>query len=123
MNEQDSPLDREPFDMAATRPPMTLGLPHTLSVTLLMAGVLFVMLYGTGNFLNDLIGDAVVVGGIAMLWSAAKILLRGDYHGWSNFCAWVRLDARMLDTSTWGGAHISSFPLHSVYSVEAHDVD
>ena len=36
MFEQDEPLEEE-FDMAATRPPMTLGLPHTLLVSLIAA--------------------------------------------------------------------------------------
>ena len=118
MIHQDADLDEEPFDMAATRPPMTMGLPHTLSVTLLFVGVLFVMLYGTGDLTQDLTGDAIAIGVIGMVWSAAKLMLRDDYHGWDNFVAWLRLDARCLDTKQWGGAHLSSFPQGSPFRCE-----
>ena len=121
MPEQDDPLDEEEFDMAATRPPLTMGLPHSLSVSLLAAGVLFFLVYSTGNQVNDLIGDAVALGLIGMAWSAAKVLLRTDYHGWDNFVAWVRLDARCLDTAEWGGARLASFPLRSAYRSGASD--
>jgi type IV secretory pathway VirB3-like protein len=116
--QEQHPLDEEDFDLAATRPPMTMGLPHTLSVTLLTAGMLFLCLFDTGDMVNDLIADAVFCGGLAMVWSTAKILLRTDYHGWDIFLAWCRLDARLLDTTDWGGAHISSFPLQSIYRCE-----
>ena len=119
MFEQDEPLDEEEFDMAATRPPMTLGLPHTLSVSLIAAGLLFFLLYDTGNQINDLVADAIVVGAITMVWSAAKVMLRTDYHGWDNFIAWLRLDVRCLDTREWGGARLASFPLRSPYRSEA----
>ena len=59
------------------------------------------------------------VGLIGMVWSAAKVLLRNDYHGWDNFVAWVRLDARCLDTAEWGGARLASLPLRSSYRAEA----
>lgn len=121
MEQDQQPLDEEAFDMAATRPPLTLGLPHTLSVTLLAAGMLALMVYDTNDIVNDLIFDAVLVGGIAMFWSAAKIMLRSDYHGWDIFVAWARLDARFLDTRDWGGPHLSSFPLHSIYRCEVYD--
>lgn len=123
MTEQDTSLEEELFDMAATRPNLTLGLPHTLSVSLLMGCVLFVMFYSTGNIVNDLIGDAVGIGAIGMLWSFVRVLLRNDYHGWGNFCAYMALDGRFLDTTAWGGAHISSFPLNSIYNAEAHDAE
>lgn len=121
MLEQDVPLDSEPFDMAATRPALTLGLPHTLSASLLFFGLLFLMLYHTGNMVDDTIGDVVGVGADAMVWSAAKVMLRADYHGWGNFIAWVRRDARCLDTAEWGGARLSPFPLRSIYRCEARD--
>jgi len=120
MEQDQQPLDEEAFDLAATRPPLTLGLPHTLAVTLIAAGMLGLMAYDTSDLVNDLIFDAVLIGGIAMVWSAAKITLRSDYHGWDIFVAWVFLDARCLDTKEWGGAHISSFPLHSIYRCEVH---
>lgn len=121
--EDQQPLEEEDFDMAATRPPLTLGLPHTLSVSLLTAGLLVVMLYDTGDFVDDTIADVVMVGAIAMMWSAAKILLRSDYHGWDIFVAWCRLDGRLLDTKEWGGGHISSLPLRSIYRCEARGDD
>ena len=93
MQQDPNPLEEEAFDLAATRP----------------------LLYNTDDFVNDLIFDAVWVGGIAMFWSAAKIMLRNDYHGWDIFVAWLRLDFRCLNTREWGGAHIASFPLHSPY--------
>ena len=105
--------------MAATRPPMTLGLPHTLSVSLLAVGVLFFLAYSTGNQVNDLVADAVAIGVLGMVWSTAKVLLRTDFHGWDNFVAWVRLDARCLDTAEWGGARLASLPLRSSYRSEA----
>ena len=101
--------------MGATRPPMTLGLPHTLSVSLIAAGLLFFLVYNTGNQVNDLIADAVVAGALGMVWTGAKVLLRTDYHGWDNFIAWCRLDARCLDTREWDGARLASFPLRSPY--------
>jgi len=109
--------------MAATRPPLTLGLPHTLSCSLLIAGMLGLMAYDTGDLVNDLIFDAVLIGGVAMIWSAAKIMLRSDYHGWDIFLAWCRLDARCLDTREWGGPHLSSLPLHSIYRCEVRGND
>ena len=121
MFEQDEPLEEEEFDMAATRPPMTLGLPHTLSISLITAALMFFLLYNTGNQLNDAVADLLAVGLIGMIWSAAKILLRTDYHGWDNFIAWVRLDARCLDTAEWGGARLASLPLRSSYRAEAYD--
>jgi type IV secretory pathway VirB3-like protein len=120
MEQDQQPLDEEEFDMAATRPPLTLGLPHTLSVSLIATGMLGLMAYDTGDLVNDTIWDAVLIGGIAMVWSAAKIMLRADYHGWDIFCAWALLDARFLDTREWGGAHLSSLPLHSIYRCEVY---
>ena len=119
MEQNQQPLEEEDFDLAATRPPLTLGLPHKLSVSLLTGGLLILMAYDTGDFVNDTIVDAVMIGAIAMIWSAAKILLRSDYHGWDIFLAWCRLDGRLLDSNEWGGAHISSFPLQSKYRCEA----
>lgn len=120
MFEQDEPLEEEEFDMAATRPPMTLGLPHTLSVSLIAAALMFFLLYNTGNQVNDAVADVLAVGLIGMVWSAAKVLLRTDYHGWDNFIAWLRLDARCLDTAEWGGARLASLPLRSSYRAEAY---
>jgi type IV secretory pathway VirB3-like protein len=120
MEQDQQPLDEEDFDMAATRPPLTLGLPHTLAVTLLGAGMLGLMAYDTGDLVGDLIFDGVLLGAIGMFWSAAKIMLRSDYHGWDIFVAWIKLDARCLDTKEWGGAHLSSLPLHSIYRCEVH---
>ena len=121
MTDQDELLEEEEFDMAATRPPVTLGLPHTLSMTLLAAGILFFLAYSTGNQVNDLIADAVALGVLGMLWSMAKVMLRTDFHGWDNFVAWIRLDARCLDTADWGGARLASLPLRSPYRSEASD--
>ena len=115
------PLDPETFDMAATRPPMTLGLPHTLAVSFLAGGLLFVMLYGRNDLVWDTIVDVVFIGALAMVWSAARIVLRADYHGWDILVAWLRLDARFLDTAESGGARLSAFPLRSVYSCAVHD--
>jgi len=119
--DQDEPLVEAEFDMAATRPPLTLGLPHTLSVSLIAAALLFFLVYNTGNQVNDAIADAVALGIIATVWSAAKVLLRTDYHGWGNFIAWCRLDGRCLDTVEWGGARLASFPLRSSYRAEGSD--
>lgn len=122
MHEQhDEPLEEVEFDIAATRPALLLGLPYTLASTLLFVGMVFLMFYDTGNWIDDLIADAVALGGIAMLWSAAKIMLRTDYHGWDIFVAWLMLDARCLDTREWGGAHLSSFPLRSIYRTGGPD--
>lgn len=110
--------------MAATRPPLTFGLPHTLTAILLLAGVLGLFVVDTGDFKADTIFDVVWVGFIGMIWSAAKIMLRQDYHGWDIFLSWLRLDARLFDTSEWGGSHLASLPLRSVYrcSWRGHDV-
>ena len=120
MLEQDELLDEVEFDMAATRPPLTFGLPHTLSISLIACSLLFFLLYNTGNQVNDAVADALAVGLIGTVWSTAKVLLRTDYHGWDNFVAWVRLDARCLDTAEWGGARLASLPLRSAYRAEAH---
>lgn len=101
--------------MAATRPPLTFGLPHTLAATLLLGGILGLFACDTGSFSTDTIFDVVWIGGDAMIWSAAKIMLRTDYHGWDIFISWARLDFRFLDTKEWGGAHLSSLPLRSIY--------
>lgn len=106
--------------MAATRPPMTFGLPHTLCASLLAAGMFFISLYDTGHVYGDLVGDAIFIGLIAMVWSVAKVLLRSDYHGWDIFVAWIRLDARFLDTAENGGARLAALPLRSVYRCEVH---
>ncbi len=121
MLEQDELLDEVEFDMAATRPPLTFGLPHTLSISLIACSLLFFLLYNTGNQVNDAVADVLAVGLVGTIWSAAKILLRTDYHGWDNFIAWVRLDARCLDTAEWGGARLASLPLRSSYRAEAYD--
>ena len=120
MFEQDELLDEVEFDMAATRPPLTFGLPHTLSISLIACSLLFFLLYNTGNQVNDAVADVLAVGLVGMIWSAAKILLRTDYHGWDNVIAWVRLDARCLDTAEWGGARLASLPLRSSYRAEAY---
>ena len=114
--EQEQPLDEEAFDMAATRPPLTFGLPHTLCACLLFVGIFGLFLVGDpDDFKNEIIYDSIWVGFLGMIWSGAKIVLRADYHGWDIFLSWVRLDARFLDTKEWGGAHLSSFPLNSMY--------
>lgn len=120
MLEQDELLDEVEFDMAATRPPLTFGLPHTLSISLIACSLLFFLLYNTGNPVNDAVADVLAVGLVGTIWSAAKILLRTDYHGWDNVIAWVRLDARCLDTAEWGGARLASLPLRSPYRAEAY---
>ena len=45
MEQDQQPLEEEDFDLAATRPPLTLGLPHKLSVSLLTGGLLILMAY------------------------------------------------------------------------------
>ena len=112
---EDVLLDVEQFDMAATRPPLTFGLPHNLFVCLIFAGCLWIMFYDTGDWINDLIGDAVGIVAIGMVASTARLLLRTDYHGWGNALAWSRLDLTCLDTREWGGAHLASLPLRSTY--------
>jgi type IV secretory pathway VirB3-like protein len=119
MQQPDEPLDEEEFDMAAMRPAMLLGLPYNLSACLLFVGVMFVLVWHMGSEITDMIADVIALSGIAMLWSAAKIMLRIDYHGWDNFLAWMRLDCWCLDTREWGGARVASFPLRSVYRAEA----
>lgn len=106
--------------MAATRPELLFGLPYSLAATLLLMGILFIVLYGTGHPYSDLVVDVIVLGAIGMVWSTAKIVLRTDYHGWDILVAWGRLDARLLDTAENGGARLTSFPLHSVYRCEVY---
>ena len=101
-----------PAFIASTTPSRTE--PH-LPRSLIAAGLLFALVYDTGNQVNDLIVDAVVAGALGMVWTGAKVLLRTDYHGWDNFIAWCRLDARCLDTREWDGARLASFPLRSPY--------
>lgn len=120
MEQDQQPLEEEAFDLAATRPPLTLGLPHTLAVTLLTAGLLGLMAYDTTDIEMDLIADGIVIGTVAMIWSMAKIMLRSDYHGWDIFVAWLRLDARFPNTREWGGAHLSSLPVRSIYRCAVH---
>lgn len=108
--------------MAATRPPLTLGVPHTMFAWLLLGGVIPVMIVDTGDAVNDLIFDAIWAGTVLMIWSMAKIMLRADYHGWDIFISWLRLNARCLDTREWGGAHLSSLPLRSLYRCEVSSV-
>ena len=50
-------------------------------------------------------------------------MLRQDYHAWDIWTTWLMLDARMLDTREWGGAHLSSLPLRSVYRCSWRGVD
>lgn len=120
MEQDQQPLEEEAFDLAATRPPLTMGLPHTLAVTLLTAGLLGLMVYDTTDLEMDLIADGIVIGSVAMIWSMAKIMLRSDYHGWDIFVSWLRLDARVPNTSEWGGAHLSSLPVRSIYRCAVH---
>ena len=121
MEQTEQPLDEEEFDMSATRPPVTLGLPHTLTCTLMVIGMFGLALYDTSNIIDDLIFDVVWIIGIGTFWSAAKITLRSDYHGWDLFVAWLYLDFFFLDTNEWGGVHLSSFPLRSIYRCEVSD--
>jgi len=123
VDQTEQPLDEEDFDMSATRPPLTFGLPHTLTCTLLAAGMFGLALYDTVNLANDLVYDGILLGGIGIFWSTAKIMLRSDYHGWDIFIAWLKLDFFCLDTKDWGGTHLSSFPLQSIYRCGAHDPD
>ena len=120
-HQHDDLLEEESFDMAATRPALLFGLPHSLSCSILALGLLVVMFYDTNNQVNDLIVDAVIVGALGMLWSTARIMLRSDYHGWDNFLAYLRLDFRCLDTKEWGGARVASMPLRSIYRCGASD--
>lgn len=113
----DEPLDVEEFDAAACRPDLLCGLPYNLAVIIAVAAVGFVMLWDTGNQINDLIADAVVLIALVMVGSTARIMLRRDYHGWGNFLAWMRLDFPCLDTSEHGGARLATLPLRSVYRV------
>lgn len=116
MQAQDEPLDEVDFDLAATRPALLLGLPYTLAASLLLVGMYFVMFWGDGHdWVKDLREQAIGLAALGAVWSAAKIMLRQDYHGWDIFVAWLMLDARCLDTAEWGGAHLSSFPLRSIY--------
>ena len=122
MREQhDEPLEEEEFDIAATRPPLLFGLPYSLSGSLLFVGMMFLMLHGSGDWVQDLTGDAVAIGAVGMVWSAAKVMLRADYHGWDIFVAWASLDARCLDTREWGGARLASFPLRSIFRTGGGD--
>lgn len=118
----DDLLDVEPFDMAGTRPAMLLGLPHSLACSIMAVGILFVMLYNTGQWVQDLIADFIAIGALGMLWTTAKVLLRSDYHGWDNFLAYLRLDFRCLDTREWGGARLATLPLRSNFRCGAGDV-
>ena len=119
----DEPLDVEEFDAAACRPDLLCGLPYNLAVIISAAGVGFVMLWDTGDQVNDLIADAVVVIALLMVGSTARIMLRLDYHGWGNFLAWIRLDFCCLDTREHGGARLATLPLRSAYRMtEVDDV-
>ena len=118
---QDEDLDVEDFDLAASRPAMLFGLPHSLSATLLGVSALFLFFYDPGNWIRGLMGDAIFLGFIAMIWTTAKVMLRSDYHGWDNFLAYMRLDFWCLDTKEWGGARVASLPLRSLYRCGAYD--
>ncbi len=115
--QHDEPLDVEEFDAAATRPNLLCGLPYNLATIIGAAGVGFVMLWDTGHQINDLIADAVVVIALLMVGSAARVMLRLDYHGWGNFLAWLQLDFWCLDTREHGGARLATLPLRSPYRV------
>ncbi len=116
MSGQDEPLEEVDFDLAATRPPPLFGLPYTLAASLLLVGMYFVMFWGNGHdLLKDLREQAIGLIALGALWSVAKVMLRQDCHGWDIFIAWLMLDARCLDADEWGGAHLSSFPLRSLY--------
>lgn len=114
-------MEPEDFDMAASRPAMLFGLPHSLTVTLLAASALFLFFYQPQSWIKGLMGDAIFLGLTGAVWSSAKVMLRNDYHGWDNFIAYLRLDFRCLDTKEWGGARIASFPLRSPYRCGAYD--
>lgn len=121
--EHDTELEAEDFDLAATRPPLTFGLPHTLSTSLIFGGAVFLLVYRSGGPIATLVGDVIGLAGLGMVWTAVRLLLRQDYHGWGNFLAWVSLDARCLDSRDCGGTRLSSFPLRSIYRCGAHDGD
>ena len=113
----DEPLDVEEFDAAACRPELLCGLPYNLAALIGVAGIGFVMVWDTGQEINDLIADAVVVIGLGMIGATARIMLARDYHGWHNFLAWLRLDVCCLDTREHGGARLATLPLRSRYRV------
>jgi type IV secretory pathway VirB3-like protein len=118
---EEQPLDEEAFDMAATRPPLTFGLPYKLCAILILVGIVGLFVLENDDLVTSLIMDAVWVGAIAMIWTAAKIMLRTDYHGWDIFVSWLTLDARFFDTKEWGGSHLSSFPQRSIYRCGMRD--
>lgn len=103
------------FDLPATRPVLLFGVPYNLAVTIGAIGAMFWVVWDTGAVLSDLTADAMIIGVLAAVWSTAAIVLQSDPHGWGCFLAWLRLDARCLDTRDWGGAHVSALPLRSLY--------
>lgn len=118
--EQDAELEDEDFDVAAWRPALLFGLPYMMSVVLLLLCALVLMFYRSGGILRTCAGDAVGIGAIVMFGGLCRTMLRNDFHGWGNFVAWVRLDARALDSRTYGGARLSPFPVRSLYRCGAH---
>lgn len=120
-HQQDDELEAEDFDVAASYPAMLFGLPYTLTVFLLFLCMMGIFFYQPASWIKGLAGDAIIIALTVAVWTSAKVMLKDDYHGWDNWLAYVRLDCLCLDTKEWGGAHLASLPVRSLYRCGAYD--
>lgn len=103
----DPPLDEAVIEAAATRPPMFLGtgLPLKLASILLCAGSLLIV------FIEDLLWQAGVLVGVAMIGGAVRTLVARDLHGFDIWLVHVATDGKALDRVQWGGSRAAALPL------------
>lgn len=94
-------LETDTLHLALTRPPMVMGLPHTVFAVLFIITGLIIPI--TGNPFYAFIS--------APLWVIAKALVARDYNAFNVYLKYLSTSFRSLDSSVWGGASITPFPI------------
>jgi type IV secretion system protein VirB3 len=95
-----SAIEEAPLFVADTRPAMFFGVPHTMSVLLILA-----------------FGESIVFFGplyafwVIIPWIAAMQAVRKDYNMPRIIVLWLQTKAIAFDARTWFGAAPAPFPL------------
>lgn len=94
-------LDADTLYLAATRPALFGGVPLPVAGAFLMlAGFVVVIMK---NPLYELM--------MLPLWFGAKVIVERDYNAINVVYLFLRTSARGVDSSYWGGASVSPYPI------------